>query len=59
MATKKSSSKKRSSKTSPKRAATKKSTSKKKSKRTPPRPKHTANLPAGLAKYWAARGVPK
>lgn len=27
-------------------------------KRTPPRPKSTANLPAGLKKYWAARGVP-
>lgn len=27
-------------------------------KRKPPRPKSTANLPPGLAKYWAAKGVP-
>jgi hypothetical protein len=38
-------------------ATKKKST--KKSKRTPPRPKHTRNLPPGLARYWAAKGVPK
>lgn len=27
-------------------------------KRKPPRPKSTANLPPGLAAYWAKRGVP-
>jgi hypothetical protein len=27
-------------------------------KKSPPRPKSTANLPPGLAKYWAAKGVP-
>lgn len=27
-------------------------------KRTPPRPASTANLPKGLAAYWAKKGVP-
>lgn len=27
-------------------------------KRSPPRPKSTANLPPGLKKFWAAKGVP-
>ena len=28
-------------------------------KKGPPRPKHTAGLPPGLAKYWGNKGVPK